>query len=119
MKTKQQLLNEANILREKLAVIEKQIMLAEAKRMQKLAGMKNEQERTDELFGLGAKPKFKVGDAVYTGSANQIPKIVSKVLSGGKYEISPFTKKNPDGTYEYDETKSSVASEKDLNPYRG
>lgn len=77
------------------------------------------ESQLDELFGLGSKPKFKIGDAVYVGSSNQIPKIVSKVLSGGKYEISPFTKKNPDGTYEYDETNSVVASENNLNPYKG
>ena len=48
MKTKQQLLQEASLLKQKLAQVEKQINLTEVKRMQQLAGIIKESQLNEE-----------------------------------------------------------------------
>lgn len=49
MKTRQELLREASILKQKLARVEKQINLTEVKRMQKIAGILKEDRTPDAI----------------------------------------------------------------------
>ena len=79
MKTREQLLKEAHILKQELAEIEGQLSTVEIRRMQKIAGILNEDVEYNEAVNLS---KHNTPNMV--GKINNLPQLKAKLLSLAK-----------------------------------
>ena len=84
MKTKQQLLKEASLLKQKLTQVEKQISLTEVKRMQQLAGITKE----SQLNEVNEPEKAVIAAILGTEGGKYVPgKIASRLIGAAKKEL--------------------------------